>query len=111
MPSTSNSFNPPSEDSTKGERDVFNEKPSREEQTVATSQQTKQLLGSNAIIRTTMGDIHIRLLPEYAPKAVENFVTHARNGYYDNVIFHRVIKGFMIQTGDPLGLLALFMSL
>jgi peptidylprolyl isomerase domain and WD repeat-containing protein 1 len=34
---------------------------------------------------------------------VENFVTHARNGYYDNLIFHRVIRGFMIQTGDPEG--------
>ena len=37
------------------------------------------------------------------PRTVENFTTHARNGYYDNVIFHRVIKGFMVQTGDPLG--------
>ncbi|OXB69830.1 UNVERIFIED_CONTAM: hypothetical protein H355_011240, partial [Colinus virginianus] len=37
------------------------------------------------------------------PKTVENFCTHARNGYYDRCIFHRVIKGFMIQTGDPNG--------
>ena len=37
------------------------------------------------------------------PRTVENFTTHARNGYYDSVIFHRVIKGFMVQTGDPLG--------
>ena len=37
------------------------------------------------------------------PKTVENFTTHCRNGYYDDVIFHRIIKGFMIQTGDPLG--------
>jgi len=50
-----------------------------------------------------MGDIHIRLFPEYAPKAVENFVGLSKKGYYNNVIFHRVIKGFMIQTGDPLG--------
>ena len=50
-----------------------------------------------------MGDIKIKLFPEKAPKTVENFITHAKNGYYDNVIFHRVIEGFMIQGGDPLG--------
>lgn len=55
------------------------------------------------ILHTTMGDIHMRLYPEECPKTVENFTTHCRNGYYDNLIFHRVIKGFMIQTGDPLG--------
>jgi len=63
----------------------------------------KHALGSQATIHTTMGDIHIRLFPEYAPKAVENFVGLSKKGYYNNVIFHRVIKGFMIQTGDPLG--------
>jgi peptidylprolyl isomerase domain and WD repeat-containing protein 1 len=82
---------------------VFNEKPSREEQTVATTQAKQQLMGTTAVLRTTAGDIHIRLFPEYASKTVENFVTHAKNGYYDNLIFHRVIKGFMIQTGDPFG--------
>jgi peptidylprolyl isomerase domain and WD repeat-containing protein 1 len=90
-------------DNSKGDRDIFNEKPSREEQTVATTQAKQQQLGSTAVLRTTAGDIHIRLFPEYANKAVENFVTHAKNGYYDNLIFHRVIKGFMIQTGDPFG--------
>jgi cyclophilin family peptidyl-prolyl cis-trans isomerase len=50
-----------------------------------------------------MGDILVRLYPEECPKSVENFVVHAKNGYYDNLIFHRVIKGFMIQTGDPNG--------
>ncbi|KAI8148410.1 peptidyl-prolyl cis-trans isomerase cyp15 [Fennellomyces sp. T-0311] len=94
---------PYEEESQKGDRDVFNEKPSREEQTVASTQERKQVLGTHAILRTTMGDIHIRLLPDVAPKAVENFVTHAKNGYYDNLIFHRVIKGFMIQTGCPFG--------
>lgn len=54
-------------------------------------------------MHTTMGDIHMKLYPEECPKTVENFTTHCRNGYYDNLIFHRVIKGFMIQTGDPLG--------
>ncbi|KAG2202090.1 hypothetical protein INT46_007357 [Mucor plumbeus] len=87
----------------KGERDVFNEKPSREEQTVAATQERKQVLGTSAILRTTSGDIHMRLFPDAAPKAVENFVTHAKNGYYDNLIFHRIIKGFMIQTGCPFG--------
>ena len=56
-----------------------------------------------ATIKTTMGDIKVRFFPEKAPKAVENFITHAKNGYYDNVTFHRVIKDFMIQTGDPTG--------
>lgn len=56
-----------------------------------------------AILKTSMGNIKIRLFPEHAPKAVENFVTHAKNGYYDGLIFHRVIKDFMIQGGDPLG--------
>ncbi|KAI9468436.1 MAG: peptidyl-prolyl cis-trans isomerase cyp15 [Benjaminiella poitrasii] len=93
----------PFDNSQKGERDVFNEKPSREEQTVAATQERKQILGTSAIIRTTSGDIHIRLFPDAAPKAVENFVTHSKNGYYDNLIFHRIIKGFMIQTGCPFG--------
>ena len=38
-------------------------------------------------------------------QTVENFTTHARNGYYDGIVFHRIIKGFMLQTGDPLGAL------
>ncbi len=56
-----------------------------------------------AVISTTKGDITVRLLPEAAPKAVENFVTHAKNGYYNGIIFHRVINDFMIQGGDPTG--------
>jgi len=54
-----------------------------------------------AVMHTTLGDISIRLFPEYAPKTVENFVTHAKNGYYDGITFHRVINDFMIQGGDP----------
>ena len=54
-------------------------------------------------IKTTMGDIKMRVFPEKAPKAVENFLTHSKEGYYDNVLFHRVIKDFMVQTGDPTG--------
>lgn len=56
-----------------------------------------------AIIKTNFGDIKLRLFPEVAPKAVENFVTHAKNGYYDGVTFHRVMNEFMIQGGDPEG--------
>ncbi|MGF2617603.1 peptidylprolyl isomerase [Rossellomorea vietnamensis] len=52
---------------------------------------------------TNMGDITIKLFPEQAPKAVENFMTHSQEGYYDGVIFHRVITDFMIQGGDPQG--------
>lgn len=56
-----------------------------------------------AVFKTSLGDIKVKLFPQYAPKTVENFVTHAQNGYYDGLIFHRVIKDFMIQGGDPKG--------
>lgn len=56
-----------------------------------------------ALMHTSMGDIRMLLFPEAAPKAVENFVTHAKNGYYNGIIFHRVIPDFMIQGGDPTG--------
>lgn len=56
-----------------------------------------------AIIKTNMGDITVKFFPEFAPKAVENFLTHAANGYYDGVTFHRVMNDFMIQGGDPEG--------
>ena len=55
------------------------------------------------VLHTNHGDITLRLFPDDAPIAVENFVTHARNGFYDGVIFHRVIEEFMIQGGDPDG--------
>ncbi len=56
-----------------------------------------------AILHTSMGDITMRFFPEAAPKAVENFITHSRDGYYDGLIFHRVMNDFMIQGGDPKG--------
>lgn len=56
-----------------------------------------------AVMKTTLGDIKILLFPDAAPKAVENFTTHAKNGYYTGIIFHRVIPDFMIQGGDPTG--------
>jgi peptidyl-prolyl cis-trans isomerase B (cyclophilin B) len=54
-----------------------------------------------ATIKTTEGDLVIEFWPDVAPKTVENFKTLARKGYYDGTCFHRVIKGFMIQGGDP----------
>lgn len=86
-------------------RDIFNERPPREELVdeadvipVASTSYAKSV-----VIHTTLGDIHITLYPDDCPKTVENFTVHCKNGYYDNLIFHRVIKGFMLQTGDPLG--------
>jgi peptidylprolyl isomerase len=54
-------------------------------------------------LKTNKGDISIKMKSAIAPKAVENFVTHSKNGYYDGLTFHRVIKDFMIQGGDPTG--------
>ena len=56
-----------------------------------------------AILKTNYGDIKIRFFKDQAPKAVENFITHAKEGYYNGLTFHRVIKDFMIQGGDPKG--------
>jgi cyclophilin family peptidyl-prolyl cis-trans isomerase len=57
----------------------------------------------SADIKTSLGDVTVELLPKDAPTAVNNFVFLAREGFYDGVKFHRVIKGFMVQTGDPTG--------
>ncbi len=56
-----------------------------------------------ATIQTNKGTIRVELFESDAPKTTENFITLAEKGYYDGVIFHRVIKGFMIQGGDPTG--------
>ena len=56
-----------------------------------------------AVLETTQGVIKIELLPKLSPKAVENFSTHIKNGYYNGLIFHRIIPNFMIQGGDPTG--------
>lgn len=58
---------------------------------------------TQATIKTNLGNVTVKLLNEVAPKTVENFVTHAKNKYYDGQIFHRIIKDFMIQGGDPTG--------
>jgi len=53
------------------------------------------------ILETTQGVIELNLFADVAPKAVENFTTHVKNGYYNGIAFHRIIKNFMIQGGDP----------
>lgn len=57
----------------------------------------------SAVVRTDLGDITIQLFADKTPKTVNNFVFLAREGFYDNTIFHRVIKDFMAQGGDPTG--------
>ena len=89
----------------KSDRDVHNEKP-RNLNAAKKAQEAAEKearMANAATIHTTLGDIQIRLFPQQAPKAVENFTVHSKNNYYNNIIFHRVIRKFMIQTGDPLG--------
>ncbi|EFC39146.1 predicted protein [Naegleria gruberi] len=94
-------------------RDIFNEKPSKEEMEIANAigESASSLSGFGgkkkigklakiATIHTSFGDIQVKLFPDVCPKTVENFTQLSLNGYYDNCIFHRVIKNFMIQTGD-----------
>ena len=91
------------EGSVAGDRDVFNEKPSREDMLAATETVTQERLYEYCCLHTSMGDIHCKLFMKETPKTVENFCVHAKNGYYNHHIFHRVIRQFMIQTGDPTG--------
>lgn len=69
--------------------------------TIPTQTQTTTM--PKAIIQTNKGNIEIEFFASDAPKTVENFTTLAKKNYYDGVIFHRVIKGFMVQGGDPTG--------
>ncbi|KAH7815323.1 putative peptidylprolyl isomerase domain and wd repeat-containing protein 1 [Monocercomonoides exilis] len=84
-------------------RNVLNEKPNAEEAKAASVEEEERHLAKGAILHTTLGDITVRLFGKECPKTVENFTVHARNGYYNNLTFHRVIKGFMMQGGDPSG--------
>jgi peptidylprolyl isomerase domain and WD repeat-containing protein 1 len=97
-------------------RDVWNEAPTSEDQLLLLGDhagggrrsgraagRSDSSLPTRAILHTTMGDIHLQLFSTQTPKTIENFAGHARSGYYNGVIFHRVIKGFMLQTGDPQG--------
>ncbi|WP_368297366.1 peptidylprolyl isomerase [Cytobacillus firmus] len=68
-------------------------------------QLTEEVQGNERLVemQTSKGNIKIKLFPDQAPKAVENFIKHSEDGYYDGLIFHRVIQDFMIQGGDPNG--------
>ncbi|KAJ1025095.1 hypothetical protein NDA16_002602 [Ustilago loliicola] len=102
--------------STSENRDVFNERPTREEQTIASAtaaigngrnraadNDLSNIKHKTATLHTTLGDIQLTLYTELVPKTCKNFVGLAKKGYYDGIIFHRIIKKFMVQTGDPLG--------
>ena len=79
-----------------GDRDVFNERPTREEQSTAVQVVEKpRATATTATIHTNKGDIFLKLFPDIAPKTVENFVTHIKGGYYNRIIFHRVIRKFV----------------
>lgn len=92
------------------DRDVLNEKPTGASGGAAAKGSSESAgrgaiksIQPKVILRTSKGDITLHLNRNEAPRTVENFLTHCRNGYYNNVIFHRIIKNFMIQTGDPQG--------
>ena len=67
---------------------------------VASASQTD---ASKILLNTSKGEIVIKLLPEFAPEHVSRIIELVKSGFYDGIIFHRVIPGFMAQTGDPLG--------
>ena len=92
---------------------MYNERPTHDDRATADVKKST-VTGTSAVMHTTLGDIFLKLFPNAAPKAVENFSTHAKNGYYDGTVFHRVIPKyafllmlltmrFMIQGGDPKG--------
>lgn len=81
------------------ERNIYHDKEHKAGYQLENPQKGDQI----AIMHTSMGDISLRFFPEAAPKAVENFIKHAKDGYYDGLTFHRVISDFMIQGGDPKG--------
>lgn len=66
-----------------------------------TPEEIKAMKETRAIIHTDFGDMVLEFLPEVAPNHVNNFITLAKQGFYDGTTFHRVIPGFMIQGGDP----------
>lgn len=68
-----------------------------------TKDDTQMTKTNRVIIETNKGNIEVQLFPEIAPKACENFVELSKTGYYNGIAFHRVIKSFMIQGGDPTG--------
>ncbi|GAB7358265.1 hypothetical protein MBLNU230_g0416t1 [Neophaeotheca triangularis] len=87
------------------DRDIHNEKPTTKTPKTPADLEAEKAsrLPTTATLHTTKGDIHLRLFASQTPLTVENFTTHARQNYYNTHLFHRVIRKFMIQTGDPLG--------
>jgi len=74
-----------------------------QQQAVPTVAAASVVSANTGVIKTPKGDIEIEFYPQDAPKTVQNFATHAKNGYYNNLTFHRVEPGFVIQGGDPNG--------
>jgi peptidylprolyl isomerase len=70
---------------------------------MSTSTGAQSMLDSHIVLETNQGNIEIKLMPLAAPRACENFFGLVKKGYYNGIIFHRVIKNFMIQGGDPTG--------
>lgn len=68
-----------------------------------TSAGAQSMQDTYVVLETNQGNIELKLMPQAAPRACENFIGLVKKGYYDGVIFHRVIKNFMIQGGDPTG--------
>lgn len=93
----------PADEGKEDTRDIMNETLTDDSKSLVMQQKPSIRLAKSAVIHTTMGDIAIKLFPKQCPRTVENFTGHCMNGYYSQQIFHRVIKGFMIQTGDPEG--------
>lgn len=93
------------------ERDVLNERPTRDDTAAAAAASASAVGGprsriagvTGAVLHTTMGDVRLDLFAKDCPRTVENFVVHSREGYYAGTVLHRVIKGFMLQGGDPRG--------
>ncbi len=96
----------PEEDGDESGRDILNERPAAADDAAtlaAAAAAAKQRVPQICVMHTTLGDIRIRLFPQHTPKTYENFAGLVASGYYEQLIFHRVIRGFMIQTGDPKG--------
>jgi peptidylprolyl isomerase len=71
--------------------------------TLSTFAENTMTKSTTVVLETTLGNIELTLKPDVAPKACENFIGHVQSGYYNGIIFHRVIKDFMAQGGDPTG--------
>lgn len=86
-----------------GPRELVQKEPELAREKAVITTVTKEAELVKVKIETILGTIEAELYPQKAPKTVENFVALAKKGFYDGIIFHRVIPGFMIQTGDPTG--------